>query len=278
LHVTLPSIRYVIVVCCLLSTIWTFNGFGLVYLLTAGGPGNATELYSIFAYRAISGFLYSQGTTIALSVAPFLAIAIVFLGRYMMSGGRYEEVGNVPGLFRVIGAPFTLVFRGLGRLFMFLVDMVETVILSATGLLARALGRPSGVFGQKAAERGLRNVGLLVLGVILVVELFPFYWMIITAFKTDSQIAQALRVFWPQPWTLDHFTYMLTQTDFPIWIRNTVMVAVVTTVASVIAASLGAYALVRLRWRGARTLSVIVLITYLVPSIMLLIPMYKVLS
>jgi multiple sugar transport system permease protein len=71
---------------------------------------------------------------------------------------------------------------------------------------------------------------------------------------------------------------MLSQTDFPIWLKNTVSVAVVTTAVSVVAAALGAYALVRLRWRGARTFSVVVLITYLVPGIMLLIPMYKILS
>jgi multiple sugar transport system permease protein len=102
--------------------------------------------------------------------------------------------------------------------------------------------------------------------------------MVITAFKPEQQISLAYSILWPTPWTWEHFTYMWTQTDFPIWIKNTVSVAVVVTALSVVAASLGAYSMVRLRWRGARFLSVIVLITYLVPGIMLLIPMYKILS
>ncbi len=280
LHITLPGLRYVTIVCCLLSSIWTFNNFGLVYLLTSGGPGTATQVYSIFAYRAISGFLYSQGTTIALSMAPFIAIAVIFLGRYMMSGGRYEEVGNVPGLFRAIGLPFRLLFRGLGRAVMAIIDAAETGILAVAAGLGRVLGRPdgTGLLGRRAAGRALLTAGSVVLAAVLVFELFPFYWMIITAFKSENQIEGGINILWPQPWTIDHFTFMWQQTDFPIWLRNTVQVAIVATAVSVVAAALGGYALVRLRWRGARSLSVIVLITYLIPGIMLLIPMYKILT
>ena len=51
LHVTLPGLRYVIIVAVLLSTIFTFNGFTLTYLLTGGGPGGATRVYAILAYE-----------------------------------------------------------------------------------------------------------------------------------------------------------------------------------------------------------------------------------
>ena len=62
LHVTLPGMRYVIIVATLLSTILTFNSFGLTYLLTGGGPGGATRVYTILAYEyAISGLRYGVG-------------------------------------------------------------------------------------------------------------------------------------------------------------------------------------------------------------------------
>ena len=50
-HITLPGMRYVIVVTLLLSFISTFNSFGLIFLMTGGGPGGATRVYSILAYE-----------------------------------------------------------------------------------------------------------------------------------------------------------------------------------------------------------------------------------
>ncbi len=60
-HITLPGLKYVIAVTVLLSTISTFNTFGLVYLMTGGGPGGTTRLYSILAYeRAITAYASGQ--------------------------------------------------------------------------------------------------------------------------------------------------------------------------------------------------------------------------
>ena len=74
----------------LLSTIFTFNGFTLTYLLTGGGPGGATRVYAILAYEyAIQALRYSAGVAVAMTVAPFLFLLILFLGRYMM---RREDI------------------------------------------------------------------------------------------------------------------------------------------------------------------------------------------
>ena len=95
LHVTLPGMRYVIIVATLLSTIFTFNSFTLTYLLTGGGPGGATRIYTILAYEyAVSGLRYGAGIAVAMTTAPFLFLLILFLGRYMMQRGdvgRREE-------------------------------------------------------------------------------------------------------------------------------------------------------------------------------------------
>ena len=66
-HVTLPGLRYVIIVSLLLSFISTFNQFGLIFLMTGGGPSGATQLYSILAYeKAIGSLQYGPGSAIAL--------------------------------------------------------------------------------------------------------------------------------------------------------------------------------------------------------------------
>ena len=114
------------------------------------------------------------------------------------------------------------------------------------------------------------------LGVLLLFLLFPFYWVVITAFKTNEQMRTSDSVFWPSPWTFDHFNYMLTETDFPRWFLNTVQVALVSCIISVMVGALGAYALVRLRWRGASFLSTAILFAYLMPTVMLFIPLYRI--
>lgn len=75
-HITLPTIRNVIITCCLLTVIGAFKVFDLVYVLTNGGPGNATEVLASYIFR--NAFEFGQiGYANALSVV-FLAIAFVF--------------------------------------------------------------------------------------------------------------------------------------------------------------------------------------------------------
>ena len=113
---------------------------------------------------------------------------------------------------------------------------------------------------------------------MLFFELFPFYFAIVSAFKTDLQITDMTSVLWPDPWTLDQFGALFEETSFLTWYQNTLIVTVVATAIGVVAASAGAYALVRLRWRGSSTISSLMLITYMMPSIVLLIPIYMTMS
>ena len=62
---------------------------------------------------------------------------------------------------------------------------------------------------------------------IAFIELYPFYWIVITAFKTNLQFQQFRSVFWPDPWTLEHFRWVLTRSPWLTWLRNTVIVALV---------------------------------------------------
>ena len=72
--------------------------------------------------------------------------------------------------------------------------------------------------------------------------------------------------------------FLFTQLPFPTWYANTVLVAVVSTLLSLMAASMGAYALVRLKWRGSNTLSTSVLVAYLMPQALMVIPLYLILT
>jgi multiple sugar transport system permease protein len=77
-HVTWPLLLPVTLVVVLFSVIQTFADFQLVYVLTAGGPANATQLFATYAYQiGIGTGLLSQGATISLSVFPVLLLVVV---------------------------------------------------------------------------------------------------------------------------------------------------------------------------------------------------------
>ena len=85
--ITLPQLRPVILAITTLDLIWNFNSFGLVYVLTQGGPGHSTELPMLFAYN--EAFKYGEfGYASALGEAMVLVIAAV-LGFYLW--GRLKE-------------------------------------------------------------------------------------------------------------------------------------------------------------------------------------------
>jgi len=282
LDITLPSLRYVIIVGCLLSLIWTLNAFGQVFLLTGGGPGGATRVFSILAYEyAIAGLRYSAGVAVAMSVVPALLVLIVVLGRAMRGQDETVEPGRGPlaAVGAIIGWPFAMVFKGIGFVLALVGDALERVFGAVGGAAASAYtrGDPAREGAWRRLTRRLGGVGIYaLLGVLLVFLLFPFYWVVVTAFKTDEQMRTSASVFWPSPWTTRHFEYMLTETDFPRWFGNTVQVALVSCAISVSVGALGAYALVRLRWRGTGVLSTAILFAYLMPTVMMFIPLYRI--
>jgi multiple sugar transport system permease protein len=123
--------------------------------------------------------------------------------------------------------------------------------------------------------RGRRWVTLYVpLGVFLFVLLFPFYWMAMTAFKPDAELmSREANPFWIAGPTLAHFEKLLFHTSYPEWMWNTVVVSVVSTFLSLAASVLAAYAIERLRFRGARPVGLAIFLAYLVPPSILFIPL-----
>ena len=86
-HVTLPALRNIVIIVVLLSTIWTFNDFGIVYILTKGGPGGATMVLPVFTYEmAFGAQRLGDAIAVALYMLPGLAIVIILLARYMRRG------------------------------------------------------------------------------------------------------------------------------------------------------------------------------------------------
>src|SRR5262245_1728311 len=115
----------------------------------------------------------------------------------------------------------------------------------------------------------------LPLSLILLVLLFPFYCMTLTAIKPAHQLLDldSFNPFWTWTPTLKHIAKLLFATSYPLWLWNTMLVAVTATVLSMIASVLAAYAIVRLRYRGAQFIGAAIFLAYLVPPSILFIPL-----
>jgi multiple sugar transport system permease protein len=114
----------------------------------------------------------------------------------------------------------------------------------------------------------------LPIAVFLFVLLFPFYWMVVTAFKPNEELlSREGNPFWVRNPTLDHLKKLLFETAYPDWLWNTMLVTVVATALSLFASVLAAYAIERLRFRGSRYVGMSIFLAYLVPPSILFIPL-----
>ena len=114
----------------------------------------------------------------------------------------------------------------------------------------------------------------LPLSVFLFVLLFPFYWMVITTLKPNEELlSRDGNPFWIVAPTLAHVKKLLFDTAYPDWLWNTMLVSVVSTALSLLCSVLAAYAIERLRFRGARYFGMAIFLAYLVPPSILFIPL-----
>jgi len=112
------------------------------------------------------------------------------------------------------------------------------------------------------------------LAVFLFVLLFPFYWMAITTFKPNEELlTREGNPFWVANPTFAHVHKLLFDTAYPDWLWNTVLVSVTSTVLSLVASVLAAYAIERLRFSGSRYVGMSIFLAYLVPPSILFIPL-----
>jgi multiple sugar transport system permease protein len=113
----------------------------------------------------------------------------------------------------------------------------------------------------------------------LVFLLGPFYWMVVTALKPNSELYNVERSpLYVQAPTIEHFAYLFRKTEFLNWTKNTMLVSTLATAISLALGVPAGYALARLRFRGSGLIATGVVVTYLVPTSLLFIPMVQVMT
>ncbi len=119
------------------------------------------------------------------------------------------------------------------------------------------------------------NIYLMILSLMAI---FPLLWLLVSAFKSSSEILNHPTKILPIHWTLENFHTVLSTLKFTVNIRNSLIIAAATTVIAIIISSLGAYGIVRFFPKLGNAMTKVLVTTYMFPSIMLVIPYAMVMS
>lgn len=110
--------------------------------------------------------------------------------------------------------------------------------------------------------------------VMALVIILPFYWMLITSLKTDTEIRATQQTFWPQEVMWSNYADCLGRFNFPLYLCNTLIVGIISTIGTLITTIFAAFAFARLEFRGKDTLFTVFLMTMMIPGEMMVITNY----
>ena len=134
---------------------------------------------------------------------------------------------------------------------------------------------------QRAIANTLRGVSFYAaVAFFVVLTAFPFYWMIITSFKTNPDLYPVTNIpFWfNEAPTLEHFRYLFEQTMFVRWLVNSLIIGVCVVAITLVAALPAGYSLARMTGRSGEALGIGIFLTYLVPPTLLFLPLSRIVA
>ncbi|WP_095204855.1 carbohydrate ABC transporter permease [Mesorhizobium carmichaelinearum] len=121
-------------------------------------------------------------------------------------------------------------------------------------------------------NRALFWLSLLIASTIAV---FPVYWMVITSLQTTEEVFAFPPNFLPDI-KIENYLSVLTETDLPLWMRNSLVVSLSSTALALLVGTPAAFALSRLRYRGRAVFSLLILTTQMIPTLVLIIPLFQI--
>jgi multiple sugar transport system permease protein len=134
---------------------------------------------------------------------------------------------------------------------------------------------------MKALSKTAGEVGFYgTVAFFVVMTTFPFYWMLITSLKTNSDLYNVTNIpFWfNEAPTLEHFEYLFKETLFTRWLWNSLVIGLCVTAITLVTAIPAGYSLARMTGRTAETLGIGIFLTYLVPPTLLFLPLSRIIA
>jgi ABC-type glycerol-3-phosphate transport system permease component len=135
------------------------------------------------------------------------------------------------------------------------------------------------VYSDRAAGKYIVKISVyLILILATLITSLPVYWGIITSLKPDYQVLRYPPDLFPKTLTLINFEKVLFLTNYPVYIRNSIFIAVVAVVLALFVSGHAAYAFARLKFKHSEKLMFLILMTSMIPIIAELVPLYVISS
>lgn len=131
----------------------------------------------------------------------------------------------------------------------------------------------------RSQQQRIRKLVTHILLIAIIAALsIPFFWLLSTSFKPQQDILSRVPKWIPERPTLEHYQSVLFETDIPLYFKNSLIVALGTSVVCVLLTSLAAYALSRFNFRGKSLYTFFILASQMFPSVLFLTPLFIVLK
>ena len=126
------------------------------------------------------------------------------------------------------------------------------------------------MYGKKSKIWTALSHILLIISTI--VAIFPLVWIFISSIKGKGELTGSPTSFWPKTLTLDYFKHVITDLNFAVNIKNSLIIALITTIIAITISAMAAYGIVRFFPKVGSIMSKLLITTYIFPPILLAIP------
>ncbi|MGH3662019.1 MAG: ABC transporter permease subunit [Micromonosporaceae bacterium] len=264
-QVTLPLLKPQLVVAIVLNTIYVFNSFPIIWVITGKIPGNETDTAITYMYKL--AFRSAAGADEAaalgvLNVAFLMAVVLFYVRRTQFgesagaAGTRDRRPGAVPRALAAAGEGLARRLAPLGR-----------ALLRAGSGPGRALGR---------VWRAGRPVALPAIGLVMALFFIaPYAVMLIGSLKTGRELASIPATYLPESWAFGNFVEVWSK--IPLWdyLRASLIIALFSTVIVLLVALPAAYFTARNQFSGRRAFLAVVLVTQMFAPVALVVGLYR---
>jgi multiple sugar transport system permease protein len=266
-HVTLPLLRPALLVAVVLNTVYVFNSFPIIWVITGTIPGHDTDTTMTFLYKIAFREQLDTGEAAALSVLNVLVLLVVVL--LYLRTVRWSDTPDTsvedrrPGpLRRLLGA----VGSGLGAL--------------GEGLhrAVAPLGRPRAAAGRAvgAAWQPVRGVAMPLAGLVLALFfLLPYVVMFLASVKDDNDLFRSPPDYLPSHWRWSNWHDVWSIIPLGTYIEVSLIIATVSTALVLLVSLPAAYYAARHRFRGRSVFLYMVLVTQMFAPVALVVGIYQ---
>lgn len=143
--------------------------------------------------------------------------------------------------------------------------------------MATSTATPRPALVRRSPWRWIRTAGYYaVLAVLVIIAVFPIYWMVVTAIRPATENLVYPPSLWPQSIDLTPVQRLFQDGNIGRWILNSTILSTLVTAICVVMAIFGAYVLSMMRWRGRAAFAIFLLMTQMLPEALIIVPIYKI--